>query len=75
MVLPNSYLGFRISDIFMMSPIVLLDCPGFKEYGKYPRTTDWLSKMKELPHYNECFAKGVGMFNEMYQEKLKNLKA
>ena len=59
----------------MMSPLLLLDFPGFTEYEKYPKTVAWLNKMKALPYFEECNREGIDVFKNLYQEALQKVNA
>jgi len=59
----------------MMSPLLMLDLPGFTEYENYPKTVAWLNRMKALPYFEECNREGIDSFKGMYVEAVKKAEA
>jgi len=59
----------------MLSPLLLLDLPGFSDYDAYPKTREWLDKMKRLPYFEDCNKEGLEILKAMYKEKLAALDA
>lgn len=62
--------NLTLADFFMMSPLLMLDLPGFDGFGKYPKTVAWLGKLKALPYFDECNKEGLELLTGMYQKKL-----
>jgi len=59
----------------MMSPLLMLNLPGFTEYENYPKTVAWLNRMKALPYYEECNKEGLESFKILYDEAVKKAEA
>jgi len=54
----------------MLAPMQSLEVVGNVDFGKYPKTTEWLKKMKNLPYYNECNNEGMEIFISSYRNAL-----
>nr|XP_039256387.1 uncharacterized protein LOC120333103 [Styela clava] len=59
----------KLSDLFAIATVNLLDVAKFNDYQKYPHLVAWKQRMQQLPHYEESVGKHFRVINDFYQSK------